>query len=55
MIMTLNKPDKIVGIAIIVEYLDDEGQTQSLYKKALTFESAEENLGKLERYINKLV
>lgn len=42
---------KIDDITICVAYHDEDGQFQKIIKSALTFESAEEALGKLERFL----
>ena len=45
---------KINEICINVDYDDSEGDAQNIHKITLTFESAQEALGKLERFIGKL-
>ena len=45
---------KINEICIEVDYNDENGSGQRIYKIAQTFESAQEALGKLERFIEKL-
>jgi hypothetical protein len=45
--------NKIKWIEISVGYEDRDGDSQMVRKEAKTFESAEENLGKLQRFIEK--
>jgi hypothetical protein len=41
---------KIENISIWVTYTDDDGDEKSVVKRAKTFETAQENVGKLERF-----
>jgi len=45
---------KIRSIEISVLYEDNDGETQIVGKKALDFESAEEVIGKLQRFMEKI-
>lgn len=40
----------IDNIIVTVKYYDDDGEPQYVSKSAKSFESATENLGKLERF-----
>jgi len=44
---------KLQNIQIKVLYVDNEGEEQMVTRYAESFESAEENLGKLERFIDR--
>lgn len=47
---------EINEIQLTVFYYDEDGQLQSMRKNgAKSFESAEENLGKLQRAIEKII
>lgn len=49
-----HKEIKLKDITVVVFYTDDQGEMQSVIRKALDFEGAIENLGKLERHFNKI-
>ena len=50
----MSHKNRMRSINISVEYFDPDGNTQNVHESALTFESAEEALGKLERFIGRL-
>jgi len=45
---------ELKSIEISVMYKDEDGDTQIVNKESKSFESAEENLGKLERFLESL-
>lgn len=48
-----NSQYEYMKIIITVHYVDQDGDRQMVSKEGIGFESAEENLGKLERFVER--